>query len=111
MLPKDHRLDLRKEREFFTKAQRQHTQNLSFFWIQTKNQQKATIIVTKKSSLLATKRNALKRIAREVIARDFKKNPTCYFDIVVVIKKPIAINRVIQEELATLFLKLCTRNS
>lgn len=111
MLPKDHRLDLRKERDFFSKAQRQHTQNLSFFWIQTKNQQKATVIVTKKSSLLATKRSALKRITREVIVQEFKKNPTCYFDIVVVLKKPIAVQQVIQEEVAALFLKLCMRNS
>ena len=66
MLNKQFRLQLREETDFFSSSKKLHTPYFSLFYTESANFQ-ATIIVTKKTFLLATKRNALKRKFRSAL--------------------------------------------
>ncbi len=66
MLNKQFRLQLREETDFFSSSKKIHTPYFSLFYTKSESFQ-ATIIVTKKTFLLATKRNALKRKFRSAL--------------------------------------------
>ncbi len=61
MLPKQHRLLLRKHVNFFSEAKRAWSTNLIFFTRPSNTTFTTTVIVPKKIEALATKRNLLKR--------------------------------------------------
>lgn len=66
MLNKQFRLQLREESDFFSSSRKLHTPYFSLFYTESESFQ-ATIIVTKKTFLLATKRNAMKRKFRSAL--------------------------------------------
>lgn len=66
MLNKQFKLDLRKENDFFLNCKKVHTPYFSFFYLPSNNFQ-ATVIVSKKVVLLATKRNEIKRKFRNAL--------------------------------------------
>lgn len=78
MLSSQHRLKLRELPEFFQRAHREYSPLFVIFW--QKNAQplfQATVIVSKKVSLKATVRNALKRKVRNALF------PYCEQDILI----------------------------
>lgn len=66
MLSKQFRLNLRKETDFFSSCKKVHTPYFSLFYKESESFL-VTVIVTKKTVVLSTKRNALKRKFRSAI--------------------------------------------
>ena len=66
MLSKQIRLNLREETDFFSSCKRFHTPYFSLFYKESETFQ-ATIIVTKKTAVLTTRRNAIKRKFRSAV--------------------------------------------
>ncbi len=66
MLNKQFRLNLHEEIDFFSSCKKVHTPYFSLFYKESETFQ-ATVIVTKKTFVLSTKRNALKRRFRSAV--------------------------------------------
>lgn len=68
MLPKQYRLQLRKQTDFFRVCRKTHTPFFSLFYTQS-DTFKSVVIVSKKVALLATKRNSIKRKYQAAIVK------------------------------------------
>ena len=73
MLPKQHRLDLRRENPFYTFFQKFHSRNFSLYWnMQTAQlHTTAAIVVSKKVAPTAVQRNKVKRVLRALLSSLF----------------------------------------
>jgi ribonuclease P protein component len=73
MLPKQHRLDLRRETPFYTFSQKFHTRNFSLYWNVNGEQMHPTaaIVVPKKVAPTAVQRNKVKRVLRALLTSLF----------------------------------------
>lgn len=73
MLPKQHRLDLRRETPFYTFPQKFHSRNFSLYWKVNNAQTYATaaIVVSKKVAPTAVQRNKVKRVLRAILSSLF----------------------------------------
>jgi ribonuclease P protein component len=84
MLPKQHRLDLRREPPFYTFSQKFHSRNFSLYW-NTHEVQKhaiAAIVVSKKVAPTAVQRNKVKRVLRALL---FSLFPTLSVNVQLVV--------------------------
>lgn len=87
MLPQQHRLILRQEQDFFGSARKQSTQHATIFYRGNDvGHPRGAVVVPKKMSPSAARRNRLKRQTRALLATLFARYPLQKFDIVVYIK-------------------------
>ena len=86
MLNKHQKLALRKERTFFSSAQRIHKQNYSVFWSSNETRLLMQVIIAKRAWSNAVERNFLKRNVSTVLKQISAVQPTAKFSLVVVVK-------------------------
>ncbi len=84
MLSKIFRLNLREQKEFFSKCSKLHTPYFSFFYLKSEEFQ-TTVIVPKKVCNLATERNAVKRIYRAALQLILPKIKNRKLQLVIVV--------------------------
>ncbi len=91
MLSKQLKLDLRKNKDFFSSCKKKHFTNFSLFYSKKKSEvSKAIVIVPKKTNKLASQRNKIKRAAYLLIENVFSTNKENNIDLIIVIKKQIS---------------------
>lgn len=103
MLPKQHRLDLREEKDFFSTARRIQTPFFRIFVQKYTGLSQATVIVPKTASLNAVKRILLKRKFRSALLPVVRNN-NGFLIAVVVYEKALSlqvaeISRIINKKL------------
>jgi ribonuclease P protein component len=112
MIPQYYRLQLRKEKTFFSTAKRLSTPNFSLFFTKSTDRFKTTVLVSKKVAAQSVRRNRIKRVVRSIITGVFKDFINCPYLVVVVVKSSIVTTTSvkIRQELSLGLEKICIKS-
>lgn len=94
MLNKNQKLALRKERQFFSTAQRRHDKTFSLFWKPNQSRLLLQVILARKTAPNAVKRNEVKRAVSKVLKEIATSHTTTALSLVVVIKNFSALQEL-----------------
>lgn len=98
MLQKQFKLDLRSDKDFFSSCQKKHSPFFSLFYIKNDSSFKTTIVVPKKSALLATKRSKVRRTYYAALTNILDLIKKYKMNLVIVVSKKGTELKVIEVE-------------
>ena len=106
MLPKKHRLTLRKERFFFKQVERCSSTTFLFLFKKNNKKVRFAVVIPKKILSLSTRRNALKRRYRATLVEN-KEILIKPYDVVIFLRKTPKTDGTDKAELLFNLKKIC----